>query len=456
MSESPRLRRPERKSWSEVLKVWGPLLALAAIGFAVAISQLEPPPPRTLKIAAGSPGGAYYAYAERYRKILARDDFELELVATAGSVENLSLLESGEVALGLLQGGVRPKPHEEASADELESLASLFFEPVWVFHPRGEPVELLSDLAGRRIAIGQVGSGTRVLALQLLADNGVDASTAELLEIPSDEAAAALEDGTIDAAIFVTSAESTVVRRLIAQENLELMSVRRSLAYRKAHPYLSAVLLGQGVIDIDADLPRQDVTLVAAAASLVARGDLHHALVPLFLGAMKEVHGKNSLLETPHGFPGVDLVDYDLKVEAEHYLVNGPSFLLRYLGFWAATAIDRLKILLLPLITLVLPVFKVAPPIYRWRIRSKIYRWYEDLRWSDEILHDDPSPEEIAAHLESVRQLEREVSQVEVPLSYMEEYYSLRLHVQLILVKLERLARHQGSAPGEGDPGLLE
>ena len=442
MNKAPRLRRPQPKNRAELLKIWGPLLALVAVGFAVAISKLEPPPPSSLRIAAGAPGGAYYAYAERYREILARADFELEVVATVGSPENLRLLHAGEVSLALVQGGVLPDGgRAQRDSSELESLASLFFEPVWVFHRAGMPLEKLSELVGRRIAVGPPGSGTRALALQLLRDNGLDGSNAELLEMSSEVAATSLEAGTIDVAMFVSSATAPVVERLIAREDVELLSIRRSLAYRKAHAFLSPVLLGEGVLDIDRDLPRRDITLVAAAASLVARSDLHHALIPLLLRTMAEVHGQGTVLEIPHSVPGVESVDFALNAEAEHYLIHGPSFLHRYLGFRAATAIDRLKILLLPLITLLLPVFKTAPPLYRWRIRSKIYRWYEDLRWTDEVLHNDPSPEEVTVHLEELRQLEREVAQVSVPLSYMDEYYSLRVHIRMILAKLERLSR---------------
>ncbi len=431
-------------------------MALVALGFAVAIAKLEPPPPRHLKIAAGAPGGAYHAYAERYQELLKHDGFELEIVESAGSVENLRLLQGGEVELALLQGGTRPEASQTQAADDLESLASLFFEPVWIFHRAEQPLTLLTELVGRRVAVGQPGSGTHVLARQLLLDNGVDGSNAELLEMTSELAASGLEDGTVDAAIFVSSADSEVVRRLVARQDVELLSVRRSLAYRKAHAFLSPVLLGEGVLDIDQDLPRRDITLVAAAASLVARRELHHALVPLLLRAMDEVHGDGGVLETPHDFPGVESIDYSLRAEAEHYLKQGPSFLQRYLGFRAASAIDRLKILLLPLITLMIPVFKTAPPIYRWRIRSKIYRWYEDLRWSDEILHDDPSAEEVTAHLEGLLRLEREVARVSVPLSYMDEYYSLRVHIRLIRVKLERLSRQQLDRPrSDGDEGLV-
>ncbi len=472
MTESSRIRRPERKSKGEILKVWGPLLVLVAIGFAIAFAKLEPPAPTSFKIAAGSPGGAYHAYAERYRTILKRQGFELEVVETAGSVENLDLVRSGAVDLALLQGGAGPPGGGQMEQDpggvqtegvatgeqtehlgQPDSLASLFYEPVWLFFRSDRPVEQLTDLAGRRIAIGPAGSGTQTLARQLLADNGIDDAGAELLPLSSMEAAAALRSprrgangsqATVDAAFFVTSPDSSYLVDLVAGDGIELLSVRRSLAYRKAHPFLSRVILGEGVFDIERNLPEEDISLLAAAASLVGRPGLHHALVPLLLGAMEEVHGGIGRLTAAGTFPSQLYVDFPLRAEAKHYLENGPSFLQRYLGFRAATAIDRLKILLLPLITLLIPVFKAGPPIYRWRIRSKIYRWYEDLSWADEILHEQPTDEEVAVHLGELQKLEQEVAQVSVPLSYMDEYYSLRVHIQLILSKLEGLASERG------------
>ncbi len=442
----PEGERPERKSRAELLKVWGPLLVLVLIGFGIAITKLEPPPPRSFKIAAGSPGGAYYAYAERYRAILAREGFELQVVETAGSVENHQLLRSGEVDLALLQGGATPAAEEGAGgaeSEQLRSLASLFYEPIWLFFRSDQPVERLMDLAGRRVAIGPAGSGTRALVLRLLADNGIGDSDAELVSLSSIEAADALSPragATVDAAFFVSSADSTFLPRLLRDDDVDLFSVRRSLAYRKAYPFLSLVVLGEGVLDLEQNLPGEDVSLLAAAAGLVARRDLHHALVPLLLSTVGEVHGGSGRLAAPGTFPSDLYVDFPLTAEARHYLENGPSFLQRYLGYRAATAIDRLKILFLPFVTLLIPVFKIAPPIYRWRIRSKIYRWYGDLSLADEVLHEHPTGDEIAVRIEALRQLEHEVARVSVPLSYMDEYYSLRVHIHLILTKLERRA----------------
>ena len=352
------------------------------------------------------------------------------------------------VELALVQGGATSAVDPGAEPEELSSLASLFYEPIWLFHRADRPVVQLTDLAGLRIAVGAEGSGTRTLALQLLADNGIGDAEAELLPLGSSEAAESLTNGSIDAAFFVTAADSGFVASLVGRDDVELMSVRRSLAYRKAHPFLSLVILGEGVLDLEGNLPAEDEALLATTASLVSRPDLHHALVPLLLAAAGEVHGGVGRFATEGTFPSDRHLDFPLTAEARHYLENGPSFLQRYLGYHVATAIDRLKILLLPLITLLLPVFKIAPPVYRWRIRSKIYRWYEDLSWADEILHEQPTDEEIAVHLEAVRQLEHEVAEVSVPLSYMDEYYSLRMHIQLILAKLERLAEQRGLEVG--------
>ena len=446
-SDSQHLRRPERKSTAEVLKVWGPLLLLVALGFGIAIAKLEPPPPRSFKIAAGSPGGAYHAYAERYRAVLAGEGFELQVVETIGAIENYQLISSGEVELALLQGGARPEPVAEANdagSEQINSLASVFYEPIWLFYRADQQVEELTDLARRRVAIGASGSGTQMLARQLLDANGIGAAEAELLPLNAIEAAEAVEQASVDAAFFVTSASASFIPRLVGRDDVELLSVRRSLAYRKAHPFLARVVLGEGVLDLERNLPDEDVSLLATAASLVARRDFHHALVPLLLRAMEEVHGGVGQFTAAGTFPSDRYLDYPLTAEARHYLENGPSFLHRYLGYRAATAIDRLKILLLPILTLLIPVFRFGPSIYRWRIRSRIYRWYEDLSWADEILHEHPTDEEIVVHLQALRQLEHEVVQVSVPLSYMDEYYSLRMHIQLILDKLERLTAERG------------
>lgn len=435
-------RRRDGRSKAEFLKIWGPLLTLVALGFAVAIATLDEPPPKTARLAAGSPGGAYHAFAERYREVLRREGFELEVVETAGSIENLELLRGGEVDLALVQGGTAGE-----NADGLEALASLFLEPVWLFCRADAPPEHLRDLSGRRVSIGAPRSGTQALARELLSLNALEPSAFELYELGSADAAAALEARTIDAAFFVSSVQAKVIKRLLADGSLELFSFGRHRAYSYRLPFLSPVVLGEGLVDLAKDLPEEDVHLLAAAASLAAREELHEDLVPLLLETMETVHGPGGIFEPAGRFPSEKLVDLPLKSTARQYLIHGPSFLHRILPFGWAVTIDRWKILLLPFLTLLIPIFKIAPPLYRWRIRSKIYRWYDDLRLTDELLHEEDENlgrAELEEHLERLRRLEAEVAtEVSVPLSYMDEYYRLRVHIELILMKLERLTERQ-------------
>ncbi len=434
--------RRAAKSRGDFWKVWGPLLALVAIGFALALTRLEPPAPTRFAIAAGAPGGAYHAFAVRYREVLARQGYELVVRETAGSVENLRLLASGEAPLALMQGGISLG---DGSGDlKLSSLASLFLEPLWVFHRAERPLGQLRDLAGWRIAVGAPGSGTRELALKLLAANGID-DPAERIELGGVEAAAALEAGEVDAAFFVTSPAAPYVARLLARDDVALLGATRSRAYRLDHPYLSPVTLGEGVVDLAANLPGGDVPLLAAAASLAASPELHHALIPLLLDAMAEIHGSGGYFAPPGTFPSSHFVDLPIAPQAEQYLTRGPSFLYRVLPYRTAATLDRLKILLLPFITLLIPVFKAAPPIYRWRIRSKIYRWYEDLKSIDEDLHGEPTEADLDDHRATLEELEEEVTGVKVPLSYMDEYYRLREHIRLIQRKLEAVGKGRPS-----------
>lgn len=452
---------------SEMLRVWLPVAILGAAAFAFTFAKLEPPAPDRLTLAAGGVGGAYDAFAKEYARVLDEHGIELDVVPTAGAVENLRLLVSGEVDVAMLQGGV---VHDagagmRGSMDELRSLGATFFEPVWLFYraelSAEDEVDRLTDLAGRRVAVGPEGSGTEALARQLLTDNGLEPRPAtigsdegaghsdgetdpggwiEIVRLPSSDAAEALAAGEVDAAIFVASASAGYVRELLAAPGVELMSFRRHRAYSHRHPYLSQVVLGEGMLDLEANLPKRDITLLASAASLAVREGFHHALVPLMVEAMDVVHGRGGLFEDPGTFPTSRFAELQLDKEAAHFLANGPSFLYRILPYRTAVSVDRLKILLLPFVPLLLVAFKMAPPIYRWRIRSKIYRWYEDLRRIDLYLLDSGSEGGVDEYLELVSRMERELTEeVSVPLSYMDEFYDLRVHVRLIQQKLEDL-----------------
>ena len=255
-------------------------------GFVFAYQFVEPAPPREITIATGGPSGAYYAFAKRYQGILARQGIKLNVMQTAGSIENIALLSSGQADVAFVQGGTG----KAAANPLLVSLGSLYFEPLWVFVRADLDVTKLSDLRGLKVAAGSEGSGTWAVAKQLLDMNQVPSDAPVIQHLASADAVRALMSGTIDAAFFVTSPTSPLVRDLLQQPTLKLMDFERAAAYTRQHRYLSAVILHQGVISLSDNIPASDITLLAPAATLATRETLHPALQTLIVQAASEIH----------------------------------------------------------------------------------------------------------------------------------------------------------------------
>jgi TRAP transporter TAXI family solute receptor len=437
----------KRSSKAGRLKLWGPAALITIAAFAATPWLIGPSCPKHIVIATGSTEGSYFAYAEQYREILARDGITLEVKSTAGSIENIGLLKADEsgVSLAIVQGGTADDP----SAGRIQSLASLYHEPIWVFSGTAKRIERLTTLQRERVAIGAEGSGTRAVALVLLRENGLiaaDPSAVTTEPLGGRQAADALKRGDIDAAFFVISPTSPIVRELLQTPGIELASFRRAAAYERNHPYLSSVTLAEGILDFGRNTPTNDCVLLAPTANLVARSDLHPALVPLLLKAIHEVHESGTILQAPGTFPSPKHVEYPLAATAGRYFQSGPTMLYRYLPFRAAAWVDQVKLILLPLCTLLLPFLKVAPPIYRWRIRSKIYRWYRVLREIDQKLKRTGAATDLAEEIAKLKRLDEELADVSVPLSYMEEFYNLRLHAAYVLQRLNQMQARRNPA----------
>jgi hypothetical protein len=346
--------------------------------------------------------------------------------------------------VGFVQGGVGSQFPDAP----LESLASLYFEPLWVFYRAPLAIERLTDLQGTEIAVGEEDSGTRLLALELLVQNAVSEGAAEFLALDPAAAAARLRAGQIDAAFFVSAVSGHLIRELLMDESVRLLNFRRDLAYRSRYQYLSSVTLGEGSVDLVRNIPPGDTTLMAPAATLVSRKGFHPALVTVVLRAAEKAHQGGGLFEQPGEFPSARYTEYPLRPQAQTYLENGPSFLHRYLPFWWASMISRLKIMLVPLITLLIPLIKIAPPLYRWRIRSKIYRWYRDLRALDMRLEGRREhPVDLERASAELNELELDFNNVSVPLAYMDEFYELRMHIHLIRQQLKQIAEQDSAEP---------
>lgn len=441
-----KLNNTRRQFRSLLLKLWGGSALFIVIAFGIAWLFVEPAPPRRLTIAAGAEGGAYYQIAKEYSDYFAEHGIELVVRETPGSLENYRLLKDDpEIDIAIVQGGTAPEGIEFQAG--LESLASLYLEPVWVFYGEEQEIHDLRDLEGRKVAIGADGSGTQALAERLLFLSGLreDVDT-EIVHVGNGEAADQLLAGEIDVVFLVGLPRSKTIQRLMREEDIRLLDFQRHGAWSRSLSYLSDVVLYRGVIDLKDDIPPNNVHLIAPAANLVASGDLHQAFIPLFMQAAEKIHGKGNEVVPEGEFPSSRLIEFPLNEQAANYFESGPPVLQKHLPFWVASFISRGKILLIPILTLLFPLFKIAPPIYRWRIRSRIYRWYRLLREIESELREGSTVESLAHHQTAIKEMHDELDDLtSVPLSYMEEFYNLRLHVEYVGRRVERAMQKESS-----------
>ena len=425
-----------KRGLKDYLKIIGPGLIITIIGFLITYQFVAPAPPRHITIATGSTGGAYYAFGKAYSEILRRYGITLEVLPTAGSAENLQLLHKDDspVDVAFLQGGIQTADR----STEIISLGSLYYEPLWGFQRRGRAIDRFGDLKGKRIAVGREGSGTKALVMQLLAFNGISEQNTEIFTQGGQKAANMLIAEELDAAFFVTAHHSPVIRQLLVSENILLWSFHRAAGYAARLHYLSVLELPEGAIDFQRNIPSESTTLIAPTTQLVARAQFHAALIDLLLQAATEVHRAGGLFEKTGEFPAPKYLDYKLSAEAERFYASGPPFLRRYLPFWVATFIDRTKVMLVPLLALFFPLFRMMPLIYRWRFRSKIYRWYKKLAEVDPELRADDTAAHLDEHLARLDRIEEQVCQTSVPLSFTNELYHLRLHIEMLRTKLNQ------------------
>jgi len=417
------------------LRLYGAPIAIVVAAIVAALIFMAPAPPKRVVIAGGAAGGVYAGAAESYAEALRKVGIEVEVLQTAGSVDNLARVKARTADVTIVQTGLA----SELGQEGVSSLGALFYEPLWVFHRRAKPVAALQDLAGKRVAIGAEGSGVRVLASLLLAEAGVPAGAFTAEPLVGQAAAAALEAGDIDAAMVVSGPTATWIADLLRDPAIALVSLDEAHALGRRHPYLDEVTLYRGVVDLAEILPKQDVMLIAPVAQLVVRDDLHPAVQSLLIEAAIEDHGGGSLLADPGRFPTPQLTDIALSDEAKRYYANGPSFLRRIFPYSVANFLERTWVFIIPLVTLMIPLVRAAPPIYRWRIRRKIYVWYKDLRDLENAGRNAETLEDRMEVRARLADLQAEAGKVEVPVSYTDDLYRLRAHIRFVAELIGRL-----------------
>jgi TRAP transporter TAXI family solute receptor len=428
-----------------------------AVLVATYVMFVEPPPPHKIVIASGARNGAYFRFAREYSEDLKREGLSVEVRETAGSVENLRLLgqEDSGVAVAIVQGGVA-SPEE---VGRFYALGSLYREPLWVFQRGDRRLDRLSQVAGKRIGVGPTGSGTYAVAMRLLAANGLidpgssggNARTALVQENVA-AAATALQKGELDAAFFVAAFEADYIQDLLKDSRVNLLSFSQHEAYHRRFRFLSPVTVPAGMVNLGQNIPGQDVSLLAPTAMLAVRKDFHPALVPLLLTAATRVHSKGDELNDPGEFPSESYCEFSVSEDATRYYRFGQPVLQRLLPFWLASLVDRAKVMLIPLVMLMMPLLRAAPPLMRWRTRRKIYRWYSDLREIDQRLIAGLAGPELDREISRLQDIEHQVAYVDVPLSYMEEFYHLRTHLGMLQHHLLELRGRSESSVVGGKP----
>ncbi len=431
----------------DLLPIAVPLLLVALLLLAGAYVLLDPAPPRRVVLATGPEQSDYAEFGKRYAAELKRYGIEVVLLSTQGSSENRRALRdpAQKVDLAFVRGGSSEAARaadEEAGGTPLVSLGSLYLEPVWLFYRsdaakhlnREASLTQLTDLRGWRVNVGARGSGITGLVAKLLHANGVERESLKESRLEQTPAVVALLAGELDALVLASAPESLMVQMLLQAPGVKMFEFAQAEAYARRLAFLSAAVLPRGVMCLAGNRPARDLTMIAATTSLVAREDTHPALLQLFVQAAHKIHGDAGWLSRAGEFPSQKNTDLPLAKEAERYYRSGPPLLQRYLPFWLANLIDRMWVVLVSIIAVLIPLARVVPPLYEFRVRSRVFRWYRQLRdIEDSLRTNQTSPAEL---LEQVNKLDAKAQHISVPLSYADELYALRSHIQLVRERL--------------------
>jgi hypothetical protein len=393
---------------------------------------LEAAPPRVLIMTSGAPGSSFETNAFRYQQILARSGVTLKVLRSRGSIENLERLQDPRfrVDVGFVQGGIT----NGSTHSKLVSLGSVAYQPLMIFYRGTASLSLLTELAGKRLAIGPIGSGTRALADTLLALNGIKPGGATaLLDLEPEEAANSLLEGSIDAAFLMgDSASPQIMRRLLLAPGVQMLSFSQADAYSRRITYLNKLELPMGSIDFGKNLPPRDVYLVGPTVELLARQKLHPALSDLLLEAAQEVHGSAGLLRRKGEFPAPLERDFPISAEASRYYKSGKTFLYRSLPFWLASLVNPILVAIVPIIVLLIPGLRAIPFVFKLRMRLRIYRWYRALLSLERDVLSSLSTTNREELLSRLDQIEQGVNRMKVPVSFADQFYALRGYIAFV------------------------
>ena len=441
-----RIRSFSFVSLRDLLVAAGPTIVLVLAACIVAYWLVDPAPPREVRLATGQENSAYESFGKQYAQELKKDDIRVTLLPTLGSQDNLERLRSGQAEIAFVQSGSTSE--EQASQLGLVSLGSLFTEPVWLFLRDKVKTNSLTGLRGLRINLGPEGTGVPNLFRQILSVNGVEPQELKISTLENTPATVELLAGRIDGLVFSSAPEAPLIQMLLQTPGIRLFNFTQAEAYTRRLPFLTHVTLPRGIVDLGRDIPNQDYHLIAPTATLVAREDLHPALIDLFVKAAGEIHGGAGWFQQQAQFPSPKFTEIPVADEAAKYYRDGPPLLQRYMRFWLANLFERLWVVVVALAALVIPLSKIVPPLYVWRVRSRVYRWYGELRAVEQAwegVQEDQREIVRTDLLKRLDQIEEQVNHISIPLAYADGLYGLRGHINIVRQRLQA-AQHGGDA----------
>ena len=427
-------------SFRDMLVAFGPMALMIVVVCGLAYKLVDPAPPRTIDFSAGQENSAYEGYAKRYAEELAKNQIELTLQASEGSQENLKKISDPDSAIeiGFVQSGSTDA--SEAQSKGLISLGSLFYEPIWIFYRGKKTLSNIAQFKGKTINVGTEGMGVASLFKQILAVNNLEETDVKLTTMSSTPATVALLDGKIDVLVMSSASDSPLLQMLLQTPGIKLFDFVQAEAYSRRFPFLSHVVLPRGIVDFGKNIPSRDYHLISPTATLVAHESLHPALIGQLLMAAQKIHGGAGWFQKQGEFPSARYTEIPVAPQAEKFYKNGPPFFQRYLSFWLANFLERMWVVILALGALFLPLSKIIPPLYVWRIRSRVYRWYGQLRMVEHAIDEVAAEQRQAvgeAQLHRLDEIENSVNRISIPLSYAEELYGLRSHINFVRKRVQ-------------------
>lgn len=442
--------------WREWVFVGIPVLLAIIVALWIAGRYMGAAPPKRVVLATGPDGSTYQVFAERYRKIFEKNGVKLEILATKGARENYKFLRGPEADHASGANGstaaAESVPHVDAAfvrggigdaedAPNLVALGTVAYEALWVFCRGEHRFDDLPPLRGKSVAIGGKGAGMRRMVRTLLKANGTDEADITALDIGGYQAAEALLTGKAHCAFLLESPEAGILKALFFAPDVYMVDFRRRAdAYVKQIPFLQKVILPEGGIDLAANMPIAPITLLAAQTQILAREDLHPAIQMLFLQAAKATHGEVGMFNRQDELPAPNKFDFPLSDQATRFFERGTPFLQRYLPFWLANLADRLVVILIPVLAIVFPLARLLPPLYAWRMRRRIYRWYGELMFIENEMRRQLTKGETRDFRERLEWIEREVNELHTPVAFANQLYLLRQHIDFVQHKLEQIA----------------